>query len=51
VVSDSPAGSDGRGFGLFLTREIVRHHGGLLEIVSRKNQGTSVGIFLPVSSP
>lgn len=50
-VSDSPAGSDGRGFGLFLTREIVRHHGGLLEIVSRKNQGTSVGIFLPVSSP
>jgi two-component system nitrogen regulation sensor histidine kinase GlnL len=49
-VSDSPGGTDGRGFGLFLTREIVRHHGGLLEIVSRKNHGTSVGIFLPVSS-
>lgn len=48
---DVPGGAAGRGDGLFLTREIVRHHGGQLEIVSRKNRGTKIGIFLPVSSP
>jgi two-component system nitrogen regulation sensor histidine kinase GlnL len=48
---DSPDGREpgkGRGFGLFLTREIVRLHDGLFEIVSRKNLGTSVAIYLPV---
>lgn len=40
----------GRGFGLFLTREIVQLHNGLFEIVSRKNLGTSVAIYLPVES-
>lgn len=51
VALDSSGGNDGRGFGLFLTREIVRHHGGLMEIVSRKNQGTTASLFLPVSLP
>jgi len=51
VSSDSPEGRDmgkGRGFGLFLTREVVQSHDGLFEIVSRKNLGTSVAIYLPV---
>jgi len=38
----------GRGFGLFLTREIIQSHGGTIEIVSKKNMGTSVEMFLPV---
>ncbi|MGA7828173.1 MAG: ATP-binding protein [Geobacteraceae bacterium] len=38
---------DGRGFGLFLAREIVRSHGGHLEIVSRKDIGTTVSIYIP----
>ncbi len=39
----------GRGFGLFLTREIIQSHGGTIEIVSKKNMGTSVEMFLPVN--
>lgn len=38
---------DGRGFGLFITREIVQSHGGHLEITSRKDIGTTVRIFIP----
>jgi two-component system nitrogen regulation sensor histidine kinase GlnL len=39
---------DGRGFGLFITREIVQYHGGFLEILSRKKLATMVRILLPV---
>lgn len=38
----------GRGFGLFITREIVQHHGGYMEVSSEKETGTSVKIYLPV---
>jgi two-component system nitrogen regulation sensor histidine kinase GlnL len=38
---------DGRGFGLFITREIVQSHGGHLEMFSRKDVGTTVRIFIP----
>jgi len=38
---------DGRGFGLFIVREIVQSHGGHLEISSRKDIGTTVRIFIP----
>jgi signal transduction histidine kinase len=38
----------GRGFGLFITREIVQSHGGHLEISSRKGVGTTVRILIPV---
>lgn len=38
----------GRGFGLFITREIVQYHGGHMTIVSKKNEGTHVTLFIPV---
>jgi two-component system, NtrC family, nitrogen regulation sensor histidine kinase GlnL len=40
----------GRGFGLFITREIVQHHGGYMEVSSEKGAGTSVKIYLPVAT-
>ncbi|AJE03491.1 sensor histidine kinase [Geobacter pickeringii] len=39
----------GRGFGLFITREIIRHHGGSIEISGNREGGTTVLIVLPVS--
>lgn len=41
------ARSRGKGFGLFITREILQHHGGMLELTSRKNHGTTVRLVLP----
>ncbi|MRR07736.1 MAG: histidine kinase, partial [Deltaproteobacteria bacterium] len=38
----------GRGFGLFISREIIQHHGGSLEIVNSKESGATVRISLPV---
>lgn len=38
----------GRGFGLFIAREIIRSHGGTFEIASRKDVGTTVRIIVPV---
>jgi two-component system nitrogen regulation sensor histidine kinase GlnL len=43
------ARSRGKGFGLFITREILQHHGGMLELTSRKNQGTTVRLVLPAA--
>ncbi|MEA5115748.1 MAG: HAMP domain-containing sensor histidine kinase [Geobacteraceae bacterium] len=43
--------TSGRGFGLFITREVVQYHGGQLEIDSRRNSGTRVRILVPVSAP
>ena len=40
----------GRGFGLFISREIVQHHGGNLEILNSKGSGATVRICLPVES-
>ncbi len=37
----------GRGFGLFITREILRSYGGYIEIASRKGRGTVVRLSLP----
>ena len=42
-------GTRGRGFGLFITREIVQLHGGHLEITSEKGEGTTVQIHLPLT--
>lgn len=39
----------GRGFGLFITREIVQYYNGHLEIKSEQNIGTSVKLCLPVA--
>jgi two-component system nitrogen regulation sensor histidine kinase GlnL len=38
---------NGRGFGLFITYEILRHYGGHLEIDSKKNMGTTIKLFIP----
>jgi len=40
----------GRGFGLFITREILQYYGGFIEIKSRKGAGTAVRLYLRVSS-
>ncbi|GBE36850.1 sensor protein ZraS [bacterium BMS3Bbin07] len=39
----------GRGFGLFITREILQYYGGFLEIKSKKGAGTTVRLYLRVS--
>lgn len=38
----------GRGFGLFLTREVLQYYGGYLEIKSEKDVGTTVSLCLPL---
>lgn len=42
-----PAMDRGKGFGLFLTREILRYYGGLLQIKSQKGAGTKVRLCIP----
>ena len=39
--------SNGRGFGLFISREVMKHHGGTLEIKSSRGRGTSVRLCFP----
>ena len=41
----------GTGMGLHLVDEIVRQHGGRLEIESEEGKGTRVVVFLPVDGP
>jgi two-component system nitrogen regulation sensor histidine kinase GlnL len=48
LPSDSNSGGKGKGFGLFITREILQYHKGHLEIKSRKDKGTSVRFYLPL---
>lgn len=43
--------ASGRGFGLFITREVAQYHGGHLEIESSRNSGTRVRILLPAAVP
>jgi two-component system nitrogen regulation sensor histidine kinase GlnL len=40
--------SKGKGFGLFITHEILNHHGGHLEVKSKKGAGTTMRLFLPL---
>ena len=44
------SGQSGRGFGLFIAREMLQYYGGHLEIQSEKNKGTTVSLFLPVET-
>lgn len=39
--------NNGRGFGFFITYEILKHYGGHIEIDSKKNRGTTITLLLP----
>ncbi|HEX8723110.1 MAG TPA: ATP-binding protein [Pyrinomonadaceae bacterium] len=41
----------GTGLGLWVTQDIVRHHGGRIEATSEEAQGTTFNVILPVDSP
>jgi PAS domain S-box-containing protein len=41
----------GTGLGLWVSQDIVRHHGGRIEVTSAEGQGTTFNIILPVDSP
>ena len=43
----SDQGSNGRGFGLFITYEILKHYHGHLEIDSKINCGITIKLFIP----
>jgi two-component system nitrogen regulation sensor histidine kinase GlnL len=43
----SNVGKEGRGFGLFITREILHYYGGQMEIVTNKGSGTTVKLVFP----
>ncbi len=47
-LDNSPA-PEGRGFGLFITREVLRQHGGTVEIQSSQSRGTRVRLLLPAA--
>ncbi len=49
TVGELSAGKcgNGRGFGLFITYEILKHYDGYLEIDARKNSGTTIKLFIP----
>ncbi|WP_235606844.1 ATP-binding protein [Syntrophotalea acetylenivorans] len=47
-ASEPQLGKD-RGFGLYITREVVTSYGGRLEIVSAEGQGTRVQLWLPAA--
>lgn len=43
--------SKGTGLGLWVSQDIVRHHGGRIEVTSAHGRGTTFHIVLPVNSP
>ncbi len=45
--SEKGSADKGRGFGLTITDEILRHYGGHLEIDSKKDVGTTIRLFIP----
>jgi two-component system, NtrC family, nitrogen regulation sensor histidine kinase GlnL len=40
-------GNNGKGFGLFITHEILKHYNGHLELDSKMNYGTTIKLFIP----
>ena len=44
----STSGEDGAGLGLYIVREIVRAHGGRIEVGSAPGQGATFTVFLPL---
>ena len=45
------SGTRGRGFGLFIAYEVLKYYKGHLTIESKKNEGTTVRLSLPLSRP
>jgi PAS domain S-box-containing protein len=41
----------GTGLGLWVTQDIVRHHGGRIDVMSEPGKGTAFMIILPIESP
>ena len=39
--------AEGKGFGLFITHEILKNHGGHLQVDSKKGAGTTMRLYLP----
>ncbi len=46
VPQYTPLEGGGKGFGLLITREILRHYGGHLEINNRKGKGTTAILYI-----
>jgi signal transduction histidine kinase len=47
VTKGQQAGTPSGGIGLALARQLVAAHGGTMEVVSEKGQGTMVRVSLP----
>jgi two-component system nitrogen regulation sensor histidine kinase GlnL len=45
--SSTPSADEGRGFGLFITREVIQYFRGDMEIKSKRGAGTTVKMYLP----
>jgi len=39
---------NGTGLGMMITQEIVKKHGGKMEVESEEGKGTTVSVYLPV---
>jgi two-component system OmpR family sensor kinase len=46
-IDKARAGSNGRGLGLAIAREIVQAHGGVIDLVSTPDAGTTFNVRLP----
>jgi PAS domain S-box-containing protein len=41
----------GTGLGLWVTQDLIRHHGGRIEVTSEPDRGTTFQIIMPIDSP